>query len=62
MISVKETINKAITIKDAYMDNGVLVDEDASVIDLYDLLQNAYGDGVQFTVRVSAKVAHNLSE
>lgn len=62
MISVKETINKAITVKDAYMDNGVLVDEDASVIDLYDLLQRTYGDGVQFTVKVSAKAGRDLNE
>lgn len=62
MISVKETINKTITVKDAYMDNGVLVDEDASAIDLNDLLQRTYGDGVQFTIKVSAKADRDLNE
>ena len=61
MISVKEKTNKEITIKDAYMDGTTLVDEDASTIDIYDLLQRTYGDGVQFTIKVSVKVDRDLN-
>lgn len=62
MITIKETTNKSLTIKDAYMDNKSLCDDDGATIDLYELLQNTYGDGVQFTIKVSTKVESDLSE
>lgn len=61
MISIKETTNKAITIKDAYMDGTILVDEDGTPINIYEMLQNTYGDGVQFTIKVSVKVDRDLN-
>lgn len=62
MIKIKETINKSLSIKGAYMDNHRLVDEDGSPIDLCSLLQKTYGDGVQFDVKVSTKVDTDLDE
>lgn len=62
MITIKETVNKSLTIKDAYMDSTTLVDDDGSTIDLYKLLQNTYGDGTQFTIKVSTKVDRDLNE
>lgn len=62
MIIVKETINKSLTIKDAYMDNNNLCDDDGATVDLYDLLQKTYGDGAQFTIKVSAKADRDLNE
>jgi hypothetical protein len=61
MITVKETTNRAITIKDAYMDGNVLVDEDGTPINIYELLQSTYGDGVQFKISVSAKANNDLN-
>lgn len=61
MISVKETINKSLTIKDSYMDGKTLLDEDATEIDIYELLQNTYKDGTQFTIKVSTKVENDLN-
>lgn len=61
MISIKETTNKAITIKDAYMDNTTLVDEDGTPINIYEILRGTYGDGVQFTIKVSVKVDRDLN-
>ena len=62
MITIKETVNKSLTIKDAYMDSTTLVDDDGATIDLYKLLQNIYGDGTQFTIKVSTKVDRDLNE
>ncbi len=62
MITVKETINKSLTIKDAYMDNTTLLDDDGADINLYELLQKTYGDGTQFTIKVSTKVDRDLNE
>lgn len=62
MISVKETINKSLTIKDAYMDGTTLLDDDGSEINIGDLLRSTYGDGAQFTIKVSAKVENDLNE
>lgn len=62
MITAKETINKSLTIKDAYMDGTTLLDDDGSNIDIYDLLQRTYSDGVQFTIKVSTKVDRDLDE
>ena len=61
MISVKETINKSLTIKDSYMDGKKLLDEDGSEVDIYELLQNTYKDGTQFTIKVSTKVENDLN-
>ena len=55
MITIKETINKSLTIKDAYMDGNTLLDDDGSTIDINDLLQRTYKDGTQFTIKVSTK-------
>lgn len=62
MITVKETINKSLTIKDAYMDGTTLLDDDGSEIKLFDLLQKTYRDGTQFTIKVSTKVDRDLNE
>ncbi len=62
MIIAKETINKSLTIKDSYMDGVILCDDDGSTIDLYQLLQDTYRDGTQFTIKVSAKVDKDLNE
>ena len=62
MITVKETINKSLTIKDAYMDGTTLLDDDGTNIDLYELLQKTYRDGTQFTIKVSTKVDRDLNE
>lgn len=62
MIIAKETINKSLTIKDSYMDGVTLCDDDGSTIDLYQLLQDTYRDGTQFTIKVSAKVDKDLNE
>ena len=62
MITVKETINKSLTIKDAYMDGTTLLDDDGADINLYELLQKTYGDGIQFTIKVSTKVDRDLNE
>ena len=62
MISVKETINKSLTIKDAYMDDVTLLNDDGSEIDFCELLRSIYGDGVQFTIKVSTKVETDLNE
>lgn len=62
MITVKETINKSLTIKDAYMDGTTLLDDDGAVIDIYNLLQKTYRDGTQFTIKVSAKAESDLNE
>lgn len=61
MIAVKETISKSLTIKDAYMDEVTLCDDDGSKIDLYQLLQDTYRDGTQFTIKVSTKVDKDLN-
>lgn len=62
MITVKETINKSLTIKDAYMDGTTLLDDDGANIDLYELLQKTYRDGTQFTIKVFTKVENDLNE
>lgn len=61
MITIKETTNKSLTIKDAYMDNTTLLDDDGAEIDLYELLQKTYKDGTQFTIKVSTKVENDLN-
>ena len=61
MITIKETINKSLTIKGAYMDGSQLVDDDGAEINLNELLQNTYGDGVQFDIKVSAKAENDLN-
>lgn len=61
MITVKETINKSLTVKDAYMDGTTLLDDNGDAIDLYELLQKTYKDGVQFTIKVSTKVDKDLN-
>lgn len=55
MITIKETINKSLTIKDAYMDGDVLLDDDGCAININYLLQKTYKDGTQFTIKVSTK-------
>lgn len=62
MITIKETTNKSLTIKDAYMDGTTLLDDDGTNIDLYELLQKTYRDGTQFTIKVSTKVDRDLNE
>lgn len=62
MITIKETTNKSLTIKDAYMDGTTLLDDDGAVINLNELLQKTYRDGTQFTIRVSTKVDRDLNE
>ena len=62
MITIKETTNKSITIKDAYMDGKQLCDDEGSIIDILGLLQHTYGDGAQFTIKVSTKVDRDLNE
>lgn len=62
MITIKESINKSLTIKDAYMDGNTLCDDDGATIDLYTLLQRTYADGTQFTIKASTKVDKDLSE
>lgn len=62
MINVKETINKSVTIKDAYMDGKELLNDDGAKIDFYDLLQRTYKDGTQFTIKVSTKVENDINE
>lgn len=61
MILVKETINKSLTIKDAYMDGATLCDDDGATIDIGELLNKTYGDGTQFTIKVSTKVDKDLN-
>lgn len=61
MIIVKETINKSLTIKDAYVDDDILCDEDGAQIDIIKLLRDTYGDGTQFTIKVSIKVDKDLN-
>lgn len=61
MITIKETTNKSLTIKDAYMDGTTLCDDDGATVDLYTLLQKTYGDGAQFTIKVSTKVESDLN-
>jgi len=61
MITIKETINKSLTIKDAYMDGITLCDDDGGTINLGELLQKTYGDGTQFTIKVSTKVDNDLN-
>lgn len=61
MITIKETINKSLTIKDAYMDGITLCDDDGGTINLVELLQKTYGDGTQFTIKVSTKVDNDLN-
>ena len=62
MITIKETTNKSLTIKDAYMDGTTLLDDDGEKIDIYELLQRTYKDGTQFTIKVSTKVDRDLNE
>lgn len=62
MIAIKETINKSLTIKGAYMDGNKLVDDDGSDVNIYELLGKTYGDGVQFDIKVSTKVDRDLNE
>lgn len=62
MITIKETTNKSLTIKDAYMDGTTLLDDDGRTIDLYNLLQRTYKDGTQFTIKVSTKIDRDLNE
>ncbi len=62
MITIKETTNKSLTIKDAYMDGTTLLDDDGAVINLNELLQKTYRDGTQFTIKVSTKVDRDLNE
>ena len=62
MITIKETVNKSLTIKDAYMDGTALLDDDGASIDLYELLQRIYRDGTQFTIKVTTKVDRDLNE
>ena len=61
MITIKETTNKSLTIKDAYMDGNRLLDEDGSDVDICELLQKTYRDGVQFTIKVTAKAEQDLN-
>lgn len=61
MIIVKETINKSLTIKDAYVDGDIFCDEDGAQIDIIKLLRDTYGDGTQFTIKVSIKVDKDLN-
>ena len=61
-MKIKETVNKTITIKDAYMDGTTLLEEDATPVDIYDVLQNTYGNGTQFTIKVTTKVDRDLNE
>lgn len=61
MITIKEIINKSLTIKDAYMDGTTLCDDDGATINIEELLQNTYGDGTQFTIKVSTKVDKDLN-
>lgn len=61
MITVKETLCKGLTIKDAYMDGTTLCDDDGTPIDLNTLLQKTYNDGTQFTIKVSTKVDRDLN-
>lgn len=61
MIIVKETLSKGLSVKDAYMDGKTLCDDDGTAIDLYSLLQKTYGDGAQFTIKVSTKVDRDLN-
>lgn len=62
MITIKETINKSLTIKDAYMDGTTLCDEDGATINIGELLNKTYGDGTQFTIKVSTKVDNDLND
>ena len=62
MITVKETINKSLTVKDAYMDGTTLCDDNGDAINLYELLQRTYKDGAQFTIKVVAKADRDLNE
>lgn len=62
MVQIKEVINKSLTIKDAYMDGMVLVDEDGTPVDLYQLLQDTYKDGTQFTIKVITKANRIINE
>ncbi len=62
MITIKETTNKSLTIKDAYMDGTALLDDDGEKINIYELLQRTYKDGTQFTIKVSTKVDRDLNE
>lgn len=62
MITIKETTNKSLTIKDAYMDGEMLCDDDGATINLSELLHNTYGNGAQFTIKVSTKVESDLNE
>lgn len=61
MITIKETTNKSLTIKDAYMDGYHLLDDDGAEINLGELLQRTYGDGTQFTIKVTTKVDKDLN-
>lgn len=60
MIKAKETISKSISIKGAYMDGNHFLDEDGSEINICELLNRTYGDGVQFDVKVTTKVDNDL--
>lgn len=62
MVQIKEVINKSLTIKDAYMDGMVLVDEDGTPVNLYQLLQDTYKDGTQFTIKVITKANRIINE
>ena len=43
------------------MDNVALLEEDGTAVDFYGLLQRTFGDGAQFTIKVSTKVDRDLN-
>lgn len=55
MVKAIETTNRSLKIKDVYLDNNTIKDEEDNIIDVLGLLKRVFGDGATFTISVSAK-------
>ena len=55
MIKANEVTNRSLKIKDVYLDNNTIKDEEDNIIDLFGLLKRVFGDGATFTISASAK-------
>lgn len=60
MIKANETTNRSLKIKDVYMDDNKIIDEDGNGVDIYGLLQNVFGEGAVFTITAGAKADREL--
>lgn len=55
MVKAIETTNRSLKIKDVYLDNNTIKDEEDNIIDVLGLLKRVFGGGATFTISVSAK-------